>query len=194
VTCDKVFWLASGWACRERMLPDGRRAILDFYLPGDFIGLDHLFQQHASDSVVTLTESGYYALGCEALLALFRQNSAIALELMRLVTEEKQRLERHATRIARLPAMERSVAALRHLCERLALARGADKLRGDSAGYKLPLSQQILADYLGLNIIHLNRTLKALRVADVLRTESGRIVIGDLQRLVGVLAIDSDLI
>jgi CRP-like cAMP-binding protein len=192
--CDKVFRLASGWAYRERMLPNGRRAILDFYVPGDLIGLDHLFLERARDSVVMLTAAGYYSLDCEALRTLCQRNSGVALEVARLLSHEKQRLERHATRLARLPAWERTVAALQHLCERLAARREGDELSTSDQGALLPLVQPLLADHLGLSVVHLNRALGALRSRNVVKIENGAILIGDLQRLKGASIVDSDLI
>ena len=186
--CREILLLASGWACREWMLPHGRRAVLDFYLPGDLIALDHLFLECAPDSVVTLTTAGYYSLGCEVLRTLCRQNSEVVLEIARLLSSEKQRLERHATRLARLPALERTVATLQHLCERMAARRGEHEERDSGTAFRLPLTQQLLADHLGLNLVHLNRTLRALRSGNVLKIESGGIAVEDLQRLRGAAA------
>src|SRR6266581_9489345 len=51
VTCQHVFQLKSGLACRQRPLPEGEQAILDLYRPGDFIGLESLFFASALDTV-----------------------------------------------------------------------------------------------------------------------------------------------
>jgi CRP-like cAMP-binding protein len=55
VTCKHVFQLKSGLACRQRPLRDGGQAILDLYLPGNFIELDSLFFAPSLDTVLALT-------------------------------------------------------------------------------------------------------------------------------------------
>jgi CRP/FNR family transcriptional regulator, anaerobic regulatory protein len=181
--CGQVFLLASGWACRERRLPNGERAILDLYLPGDMIGLDHLFVQCALDSVSALTAISYYARDCQTLGGLMQRHSGMALQAMRHLAEEKGRLDRHATRLARLPAIERTAACLWHLCERLAAAGAGKAADRDQGTFKLPLTQQDWADYLGLNIIHLNRTFRTLRADGTLRPENGSVIVEDVARL-----------
>ena len=37
-----ILLMASGWACREHVRPNGNQAVLDLYLPGDLVGLDNL--------------------------------------------------------------------------------------------------------------------------------------------------------
>jgi CRP-like cAMP-binding protein len=192
--CHTVFRLTFGWAYLERLLPDGRRTILDFYLPGDVIGLDHLFLQPSQYNVLTLTGIGYHTLSCKALLSLFRQNSGVALEISRLLVEEKRRLQRHAMHLARLSSLERTATGLLHLCERLAVDRSGDDLRDSRAVSRLPLPRQLLADYLGLNVVHLNRALATLRESKALIIAGDELVIENLQRLTEILMASSGLV
>jgi CRP-like cAMP-binding protein len=191
--CPSVFLLVSGWAYRQRVLPSGRRTILDIYVAGDLIGLDHLFQQRTPDSVVTLTPAGHLALDCEMLHALFRQNSDAAAEIARRLYEEKKRLEWHTVLLARLPAVERTVAGLHQLWTRQSAGRSGQERREDRAAFRVPMTQHLLADYLGLNVVHLNRTLRSLRAAGMLEIAKGTIVIDDAQRLIGAAASVFDL-
>jgi len=182
--CFRVLLLASGWAARERTLSNDLRAILDVYLPGDFIGLDHLFLDRAPDKVIALTTIGYHSLEMERLREALCSNPALALELSRRIAEEKQRVDRVATRTALLSAAERTAAGLHHVCERLS-ARGANLDCDARASFKLPLTQQQLASYLGLHVMHLSRTLRTLRAKEVVKLERGEIVIDDAGRLPG---------
>jgi CRP-like cAMP-binding protein len=191
--CRRVLLLASGWAYRQRVLPDGRHTILDLYLPGDLIGLDHLFLQRPPDSVMTLTAAGYYALECSALRALSRQHPGVGLAVGRGLFEEKQRIERHTMRLARLPTLERTAAAMCHLCERLAAGRGKAEGNGSGTAVRLPLTPQQWANYLGLSVVHLNRALRAFHFGGLLRVETGAVVVDDPRRLAGIVAGVSDL-
>ena len=51
-----VFFIHAGWGTRFKLLPDGRRQILMFVLPGDIVGLGQLAVEAATDSFVTITE------------------------------------------------------------------------------------------------------------------------------------------
>src|SRR6266566_1014187 len=92
VPCQHVFQLRSGLACRQRPLPEGRQAILDLYRPGDFIALDSLFFAPPLDTVLALTTVSYWALD-HAVLNQLMQDPRIAVQLMRHMAEEKQRLD-----------------------------------------------------------------------------------------------------
>jgi CRP-like cAMP-binding protein len=50
-----IYHIRDGWACQFRDLDDGRRAIVDMYLPGDVVGLDAVLQTRPLKEVVTLT-------------------------------------------------------------------------------------------------------------------------------------------
>jgi CRP-like cAMP-binding protein len=52
---DVIHHLRGGWACQFRDLPDGRRAIVDIYLPGDVIGLDAALRIRPLEEVMALT-------------------------------------------------------------------------------------------------------------------------------------------
>jgi CRP-like cAMP-binding protein len=189
----RAFLLTSGWAARERVLPDGRRAILDLYLPGDLIGLEDLFLGRVSDGIVAMTVVAYHALERDALRKSLSESPAVALEIMRFAASEKERMHRHATRLTCLSGIERTVAGLHNLYERLSTTGSKVEQNGRPV-FRLPLTQQQLADYLGLNIIHLNRTLRALRDGGILKIERGMVFIEDTDRLRTVAGAALDIV
>jgi CRP-like cAMP-binding protein len=182
VTCTHVFQLKSGVACRQRPLRDGGQAILDLYLPGDFIELDSLFFAPSLDTVLALTNVSYWALDHAALNRLM-QEPRVALQLMRHMAEEKQRLDTIAILLGQLKARERTAALLLVLSRRVKPASGTAPTGENKDCPSLPLTQKQLADYLGLNLIHLNRTLGALRNSGALLCRKGAIVIKDVTQL-----------
>src|SRR5262245_44230019 len=169
--------IVSGWACELRILPDGRRQIFGFLLPGDPVdGCGSV----GSRAVVALTrlevvDSGpHLAHGCERREAVARARHAAALE-------RERRLYDHLVRMGRLTAKERVVHLLLELCQRL---ERVGLVKGDS--FKIPLTQEIFADALGLSVVHINRTLKELRRAGSVSIRMGTVTLTDRSRLAAV--------
>jgi CRP/FNR family transcriptional regulator, anaerobic regulatory protein len=180
VPCQHVFQLRSGLACRQRPLPEGGEAILDLYRSGDFFGLENLFFAPALDTVLALTTLSYSAIDHAALHQLL-QHPSIALQLMRNMAEEKQRVDTIATFLGQLKARERTAALLIFLWRRLRRVSGRAATAGNEAG--LPFTQKQLANYLGLDVIHLNRVLSRLRNSGALKLQKGVIIVKDATQL-----------
>lgn len=161
----RASFIVSGWACRQRLLQDGRRQIFGLLLPGDSFAFGHRPQLSA---VVALTsvetvDAGYVddAIGRGAAPGL-----AQALATATLV--EEALLLDHAVRLGRMTAFERVAHFLLELQRRLEIAG-----LGDHQRFPLPLTQEILADALGLSIVHVNRTLQQLRRGGLIELRSG---------------------
>jgi CRP/FNR family transcriptional regulator, anaerobic regulatory protein len=186
--------LASGWACREHLRPNGDQAVLDLYLPGDLIGLDNLIDEEALDSIVALTAAGYYTLKQKAFELLLLRNPGIGLHVVKRAVEERRRLDEQRVELAGLNAVQRTAAFFVHLCERLQ-KRGMGIESDDRTKFHLPLTQQRLAEYLGLHPIHLNRTLRALREDAIANIGCGEVTIHSmnrLRRIAGNLPLQND--
>ena len=129
--------VVQGWAARVRQLHDGRRQLLSFLLPGDFIGLCDQPEPLATFTVSALTEvrlcpAPARSAGLEQVYAVSR-----ALEEVYLLEQ--------ITRLGRLSALERIYSLLLEFNERLALGGLAA-----GGGFAMPLTQELLADALGL--------------------------------------------
>lgn len=168
--------LLSGWACRQRILSDGRRQILGLLMPGDLIGMCHQSSPLASTSILTINE----VVTCPAPAA--APGSCLAEAYARSAALEEHYLLTHITRLGRLNAYERLADWLLEIQERLALV-------GMSASepFPLPLTQEMLADTLGLTSVHVNRTLQTMRREGLLTAKGGMIAFPDrhsVERLV----------
>ena len=144
--------IVSGWAARVRLIADGRRQFLGFLLPGDLIGLCRQPAPLAVSTVIALTEVSH----CPIPPACDWPRLAQAYAMSEALGEAY--LLAHIVRLGRLNAQERIGDLLLELHERLALADQAD-----TDGFDLPLTQEILADALGLTSVHVNRMLQVLR-------------------------------
>jgi CRP/FNR family transcriptional regulator len=177
-----IFLLASGWACREHLRPNGDQAVLDLYLPGDLVGLDNLVDDEAAESIIALTAAVYYTLSRNAFEFLLLCSPSVGLHVIKKAVEERRRGDEQRLELAGLNAIERTAAFLLHMCERLQ-RHGLCTETQDQSKFTLPLTQQRLAEYLGLHPIHLNRTLRILRESAIANFSSGQVTIDSLIRL-----------
>lgn len=174
-------FVLSGWAACQRVLQDGRRQIFRFILPGDVFGLAKGPAVVAHWSVVALTSMEL--VQGEAAVAQARAGEApgIARALARAQTIDDQLLLDHMVRLGQQTAYERVAHFLLELQRRLRVAG-----LGDAQRFPLPLTQEILADALGLSIVHVNRTLQQLRRDGLIELRSGVAILlkpDDLARL-----------
>jgi CRP/FNR family nitrogen fixation transcriptional regulator len=165
---DYLYKVIRGAVRTHKLLNDGRRQIGGFYLPGDVFGLevdeDHrLTAEAVCDSTILVIKRS-------AVVALAARQSEVARELWAMATRELARVQNLMLTLGRKTAQER-VAAF--LLEMAARGRGADAV-------ELPMSRQDIADYLGLTIETVSRSLTQLEnVAAIALPSSRRIVLRD---------------
>ncbi|UYY57513.1 Crp/Fnr family transcriptional regulator [Sphingomonas sp. S2-65] len=164
--------LLSGWACRTRTFFDGRRQILSMLLPGDLIG--HAFRENAVavTTVVALTEGVVMPAPAPA------EGSGLAQAYAAAAALEEVYLYRQIARLGRLSAYERLADWLLETRDRLAMAGLAS---GDS--FPMPLTQEALADLLGLTSVHINRTLQSMRRDGALDLRGGTACLSEPRQL-----------
>jgi CRP/FNR family transcriptional regulator, anaerobic regulatory protein len=159
-----LYTLLSGWVFRYKALPDGRRQILNFALPGDFLGLQASVLNEMQHSVETLTTALLCVFPRDKLWTLYTQYPSLAFDLTWLASREEQLLDEHLLSVGRRTALERVAFVLLHLylrAEEVGLAKG-DKIQ-------FPFTQQHLADALGMSLVHTNKTIKRLLDRKVVR-------------------------
>jgi len=167
-TSRRARFVVSGWACNQRVLPDGRRQIFGFLLPGECFGVCERPAPPSLCSTVALTS--LETVDAEPLIEAANSGEApnIARALAVAQQLEQALLLDHMVRLGRQTAYERVAHFLLELQRRLEIAG-----LGDSQRFPLPLTQEILADALGLSIVHVNRTLQQLRRERLIELRSG---------------------
>jgi CRP-like cAMP-binding protein len=162
--------LLAGWACRMRTFPDGRRQIFEFVLPGEMYGLCLRPQATALSTMVMLTPGTICDASPlrDALCEKRHVYPNIATALHCTAALDEANLLNQLLRIGRQSAYERVAHLILELRERLAMIgfTGTDTI-------PVPLTQEMLADALGLSIVHLNRTLQQLRREGLIQFKSG---------------------
>lgn len=166
--------LMAGWACRYRSLPDGRRQIFDFILPGELYGMCHRPQAVALTTGVTLTPAviaNAHVIG-ETIAKKPEQYANLEAALFSTASLDEAYLLNQIVRIGRQTAYERVAHLILELHARL-----KEVGLTEDWSYALPLTQEILADALGLSVVHLNRTLQQLRREGLIEFKSGKMTI-----------------
>lgn len=167
-----------GFACRNKVTPDGERQIMAYLVPGDFCDVHVAILRQMDHSITTLSDCTVVEIPFKTIEAMTaRPNLARALWWATLVDEATLRewLVNLGTRDAR-----QKVAHL--FCELLIRLRVVGL--ADNDGYKLPITQQDLADTVGLSNVHVNRTLQSLRADGFIEFESKTLVIKNFKALV----------
>ena len=160
-------FIVSGWACRQRVLADGRRQIFSILLPGDGIGFSRS-QRAELASVHALTAVETVDAGPVLSAVQTGRAPGVARALAAIEPLEQMLLLDQMVRLGRQTAYERVAHLLLELQRRLEIAG-----LGDSQRFPLPLTQEILADALGLSMVHINRTLQQLRREGLIELRSG---------------------
>lgn len=179
-----AFVVTHGMACRYRILPDGRRQILGFLIPGDFFDL-HVFLLKAMDhSVATIVPTRLAAIERDTVIDILELRPRLAAAHWWSALQEDAIQRERIVALGRRDARGR-VAYL--LCELVwrQTAIGAS----DGRSIRLPLTQVDLADALGLTPVHINRVLQEFRKAGLITLERGRLRLQDVAELQSIAVL-----
>ena len=161
---DYVYKVVSGSVRTYKILSDGRRQIGGFHLPGDIFGLQ-LANQHAF-SAEAITDTKILVVKRSALTSLAGRDPAIGRNMFDLTSRELQRMQNRILLLVK-SAQERVASFILEMAERA------------SAGniVELPMSRQDIADYLGLTIETVSRTLTCLESAAAIEVPTSRRIV-----------------
>jgi CRP/FNR family transcriptional regulator, nitrogen fixation regulation protein len=161
---DYLYRVVTGAVRTYKVLADGRRQVGGFYLPGDIFGVEpgdeHTFSAEA------ISESKVLVMKRSAVLALAERDSEVARQLWTLTGRELRRVQDHILLLIK-SAQERVAAFLLEMAKRISGENAVD----------LPMSRQDIADYLGLTIETVSRTLTHLESAATIEVPTSRRIV-----------------
>ncbi|NPD15087.1 Crp/Fnr family transcriptional regulator [Xinfangfangia sp. D13-10-4-6] len=181
-----AYILAEGWACSYKMLPDGGRQVVNFQIPGDFLGLRGILFRTSDLSLEALTSIEASEVFAPDILGAFAHAPRLATAVLWASSRDEAMMVEHLVNLGRRSAVERMAHLLMELGARLNLVNA-----GDRTGYSCPLTQYHLADALGLSAIHVNRVLRQLREDGLVTFQKGRVAFGDFDRLQSLAGFDT---
>lgn len=161
----QLYTVLSGWGFRYKILEDGRRQILNYIMPGDMVGLQGNLMTEMQHSVEALTHMTLCLFEREKLPSLFRKHPSLAYDITWIAAREESILDEHLLSIGRRSALERAAYLLAFLDVRAKATNDGQSERP----FTLPLTQQHVADTLGLSLVHTNKTLRKLSDLSLVR-------------------------
>jgi len=172
--------LGNGWAYSYSLLADGRRQVIGFHLPGDVIGLWGLAAGNGvRRAVATASDCVVCDLDRTVLDRILHSETRLAEALHRAAAIEVAITEQHLVSIGRRSAEARLAHLLLELDARLEILGLAA-----ADGYRCPLTQELIADALGLTNVHVNRLLRRWRDQGLLTFVRGFVAFKDKPRLI----------
>lgn len=175
---DEFCTLKAGWAFSYRELENGTRQILEIYLPGDIIGLrEFAFTQRLAG--VQMVEDGEVCFFPHSnLVNIFRRSFTLTSILFAVASRQQILITERLVNLARRNARQKLAHFLLETYQRLKQthAHGSDSIR-------LPMSQEILADLLGLSPVHISRTFTALSEDGLVIRNRHKVTLPDLEAL-----------
>lgn len=169
--------LCKGWAMRCRTLDETRRQILDFALPGDIVGV-HLDAGGSSIcDVVAATACEVGEIDVSALDRVASHNRGVSTGLLSYLSRQLTQASDQVLRLGRMTAYERVCSFFLEIYTR-------QKHTADLNGaVDFPITQTVVADLLGLSVVHLNRQVMQLRREGLVSLSRRQLIIHDVPAL-----------
>jgi len=180
-----AYILSSGWVCSYKIQADGTRQIVDFQVPGDFLGLRSVLLRTSDHGFEPIVDIEAAEVMTSDLLEAFAQAPRLATAILWAASRDEAMVVEHLVGIGRRDANARMAHFLLELGSRLALVD-----MGSKKGYDCPLTQYHLADVLGLSAVHVNRVLRQLRENGLLTFRDGHVTFQNYDGLVELAEFD----
>jgi CRP-like cAMP-binding protein len=172
--CSPAFRLAY----RQKITGDGARQIIALHLPGDALDFQNLYLKVSDHSVQMLTRGDVATVPRTELQELARARPAVGHAILIKTLVEASIFREWVLNVGRRKARERMAHVLCELGSRMDAIGMADE-----HGYELPMTQEELADTLGLTPVHVNRTLKLLEAEGLITRNRRSITFPDWERI-----------
>jgi CRP-like cAMP-binding protein len=170
--------LLTGFAYRHKVTGDGERQILSVHMPGEFLDLQNSFLRVADHNVQALTRCEIAAIPVPALEALASQYPRVSRAMWIDTLIDASVFREWMVNVGRRDSTSRIAHLLCEYALRLHAAGLAEERR-----YELPMTQEQLADAVGLTPVHVNRVLKELGRMKLIIRDKRAVEIVDWERL-----------
>ena len=182
---DRVHLVLEGWACRYKVLKNGKRQITALLLPGDFCDLHVGLLTQMDHAIGSITAVTFAYVDRAQFDELTRSRPAILRALWWATLVDEGVLRSWIVSLGVRNARERVAHLICELRERMR------NIGAESDGqFHMPLTQPDLAEALGLTPIHVNRVVRQLLADNVLEVRRGEVTVLDHAALIRIADFD----
>lgn len=181
----QLFTALHGMGLRSKLLPNGKRQVLNFIFPGDFIGLQAGVMSEMGHSVEATTKMTLCVFDRKEMWSFFREKPSRAFDLTWLAAVEEHFMGDALATVGQRTAMQSVAWAVTRVFMR---GEALGLVRGGSMPF--PFRQQDLADALGLSLVHTNKTLAAMRSKQLVHWTEGTLRVQDIAALADIAMIE----
>jgi CRP-like cAMP-binding protein len=178
--------IVEGFCFRAKTTASGQRQILSIHIAGDIPDLQSLHLHVLDHDLVTLTSCTLGFISHASLRTLTRTRPRVAELLWRDTLVDAAIFREWIVNVGQRPAPNRLAHLLVELRERLAVIG-----RVDGNVFEMPLTQEQLADAMGITPVHVNRVLKMLREENAVEFGRGRVTVLDERKLQALADFDA---
>ena len=176
-----------GFACRYKLLPDGRRQMLGYMLPGDMCDPRIFLLDRMDHSIATISRAKIAVWPRKSVLGLTSLYPRITRAFWWCALVDEGIAREWLVSLGQRTALER----LAHLiCELYHRLRAIDRVSAN--GFDFPVTQAELGDTLGLSAVHVNRTLQDMRRERLVRLAGRRLTVLNLDALRTIAMFNPD--
>ncbi|WP_404364229.1 Crp/Fnr family transcriptional regulator [Marinobacter sp.] len=179
------YTVSRGWAVSYRNMENGTRQVLDIYVPGDIIGLREFAFQKRVAGLMVLTDAELCAFPKMRLTEVFSKSILLCSIFFMITARDQAILLERLVNLGRRSAKEKLAHFLVEMCKRLGKTNPAV-----ANELKLPLTQALIADALGLSAVHVSRTFQELKETGQVGVSNGGIEVHDIEGLKEIAGFD----
>ncbi len=173
-----VHLIMDGFACRYQILPDGKRHIMAYLVPGDICDFHVAILGEMDHTIATLTPCSVVEIPHETIHDISTRHPTLNRAFWWATLVDEGILREWLVSLGRRSAVERVAHLFCELLIRLQTVGLAD-----DNSFDMPLTQEELADTLGLSNVHVNRMMQELRERGLVTTNGKRLTINDVEGL-----------
>ncbi|MDB5698433.1 MAG: Crp/Fnr family transcriptional regulator [Alphaproteobacteria bacterium] len=179
--------LLSGFAFRHKVAGDGGRQIMSIHMKGDVVDLQNSLLRRSDHNVQALTSIEVAFIPIEAVQKVAFERPTVGRAMWYETLVDASIFREWTLNVGRRDSLTRTAHLLCEFALRLETAG-----LGEQCAYELPMTQDQLADALGLTNVHVNRTLKALDARNLIERTQRSVKILDWKQLAALGDFDSN--
>jgi CRP-like cAMP-binding protein len=182
VSRPKIYGVEVGWLACYKLLPDGRRQMISFQLPGSIIGLRDLLLKRATHSTMTLTAVRLRSAPADDLLEIMVSHPRVAVAVVWMLGNEEASVVDDLVNVGQRSGVERMATLIFNMRQLL-----NDTGLVQDEQFEFPVTHQILGEKLGMSAVHVSRTLRLARERDLFDLKSRRVTIINFEKLTALV-------